>query len=41
MEQKTGVEASVNEGVMKDYVKFVIKELLSKQTLVIADKNRS
>jgi len=33
MEEKTGVEASMNEGEMKDYVEFVIKEL-SKQNHV-------
>jgi hypothetical protein len=30
MEEKTGVEASMNEGDMKDYVELVIKELRSK-----------
>ena len=30
MSEKTGVEASMNEGEMKDYVELVIKELRSK-----------
>ena len=30
MKEKTGVEASLNEGEMKDYVELVIKELRSK-----------
>jgi hypothetical protein len=30
MEEKTGVEASMNEGDMKDYVELVIKELRTK-----------
>ncbi len=28
MEEKSGVEASMDEGEMKDYVELVIKELL-------------
>ena len=31
MEEKSGVEASMTEGEMKDYVEFVIKEILSKR----------
>jgi hypothetical protein len=30
MSEKTGVEASMNEGEMKDYVELVIKELRSR-----------
>ena len=30
MKERTGVEASMNEGEMKDYVELVIKELRSK-----------
>jgi hypothetical protein len=30
MEEKSGVEASMNEGDMKEYVELVIKELRSK-----------
>ena len=30
MKESTGVEASMNEGEMKDYVELVIKELRSK-----------
>ncbi|MGB8100553.1 MAG: hypothetical protein WCE96_02620 [Nitrososphaeraceae archaeon] len=30
MKEMTGVEASMNEGEMKDYVELVIKELRSK-----------
>jgi ACT domain-containing protein len=30
MEEESGVEASMNEGEMKDYVELVIKELRSK-----------
>src|SRR4029078_12191791 len=31
MAEKSGVEASMTEGEMKDYVEFVIKEILSKR----------
>ena len=31
MEEKSGVEASMTEGEMKDYVEFVVKEILSKR----------
>ena len=31
MEEKSGVEVSMTEGEMKDYVEFVIKEILSKR----------
>lgn len=30
MKERTGVEASMNEGEMKDYVELVIRELRSK-----------
>ena len=30
MKERTGVEASMNEGEMKDYLELVIKELRSK-----------
>ena len=32
MEKNSGVETSMTEGEMKDYVELVIKEILSKRT---------
>ncbi|MDW0206948.1 MAG: hypothetical protein QOA28_05240, partial [Nitrososphaeraceae archaeon] len=37
MEEKSGVEASMNEGEMKDYVELVIKEVQSKKNHMTTD----